>query len=55
MSSKSDLHVVTGSGLGLGLDIGGTATRWALCDAQGRVRAQGQLPLALDGHIIQSA
>jgi glucosamine kinase len=29
--------------LGLGLDAGGTATRWALSDAQGHVLAQGQV------------
>lgn len=55
MSSKCDLRTRAGPGLGLGLDIGGTATRWALCDAQGSVWAQGQLPLALDGHITHPA
>jgi glucosamine kinase len=29
-------------GLGLGLDVGGTATRWALCDADGGMLARGQ-------------
>ncbi|MDT7838072.1 BadF/BadG/BcrA/BcrD ATPase family protein [Aquabacterium sp. OR-4] len=30
--------------LGLGLDVGGTSTRWALADAAGRLHAQGDLP-----------
>lgn len=30
--------------LGLGLDAGGTATRWALADASGHVRAEGVAP-----------
>jgi glucosamine kinase len=31
------------SRLGLGLDAGGTQTRWALADAQGRLMAEGQV------------
>lgn len=30
--------------LGLGLDVGGTSTRWALAWAEGRLHAQGELP-----------
>ena len=37
-----------GQGLGLGLDAGGTQTRWALADAQGAVLAQGEVA-ALSG------
>ena len=45
--------------LGLGLDAGGTHTRWALADAGGQVWAQGDLPpmsgqqLASDGGRLQ--
>ncbi len=35
---------VDGGGLGLGLDAGGTHTRWALADSAGRVVAEGELP-----------
>jgi glucosamine kinase len=47
MSTSSGIHC------GLGLDMGGTATRWALSHGPGEVFAQGQLPIALDGHITQ--
>ena len=41
-------------GLGLGLDAGGTSTRWALADAQGRLVAQGQVA-ACSGAMMASA
>ena len=44
----------TVTGLGLGLDAGGTSTRWALADAQGRVVAQGQAA-ACSGAMMSSA
>lgn len=34
----------SGPALGLGLDAGGTQTRWVLADAQGRPRARGEVP-----------
>ena len=37
--------------IGLGLDAGGTATRWALADATGRLLARGEGP-ALSGHVF---
>ena len=42
------------TGLGLGLDAGGTSTRWALADARGRVVAQGQVA-ACSGAMMASA
>ena len=44
----------TVTGLGLGLDAGGTSTRWALADAQGGVVAQGQAA-ACSGAMMSSA
>ncbi len=38
--------------LGLGLDVGGTASRWALADRQGIVMASGTAPAA-SGHIFR--
>ncbi len=41
-AARPDLPAAVGSGaLGLGLDAGGTHTRWALADATGRVCAEG--------------
>ena len=40
--------------LGLGIDAGGTATRWALADADGRPQAAG-LAAPLSGHIFSRA
>jgi glucosamine kinase len=40
--------------LGLGIDAGGTATRWALADADGRPHAAG-LAAPLSGHIFSRA
>lgn len=34
---------VLGSGLGVGLDAGGSRTRWAVCNAQGAMLAQGSV------------
>ena len=34
---------ICGAGLGLGLDAGGTQTRWAVADASGAVQRQGQV------------
>jgi len=42
------------SPLGLGLDAGGTATRWALCDAAGTVVDAGELP-AVSGHLFNAS
>ena len=39
--------------LGLGLDVGGTATRWALCDRDGAVVASGKAPAA-SGHVFRA-
>ena len=39
--------------LGLGLDVGGTATRWALADRHGTVVATGKAPAA-SGHIFRA-
>ena len=38
-----DAHAATPAGLGLGLDAGGTGTRWALAHADGSVQAEGQV------------
>lgn len=38
-------------GLGLGIDVGGTATRWTLADAAGRAAASGTAP-PFTGHIF---
>jgi glucosamine kinase len=40
--------------LGLGIDAGGSATRWALCDATGAVVDAGELP-AVSGHLFNAA
>jgi glucosamine kinase len=39
---------------GLGIDAGGSATRWALCDAQGVIVAQGEVQ-AVSGHLYDEA
>ncbi|HEV2564768.1 MAG TPA: BadF/BadG/BcrA/BcrD ATPase family protein [Microvirga sp.] len=41
-------------GLGLGIDAGGTATRWRLADANGRCMAQGSVA-PLTGHLFSAA
>jgi glucosamine kinase len=41
-------------GLGLGIDAGGTATRWRLADASGRCVAQGSVA-PLTGHLFSTA
>lgn len=41
-------------GLGLGIDAGGTATRWRLADATGRCMAQGSVA-PLTGHLFSAA
>jgi N-acetylglucosamine kinase-like BadF-type ATPase len=41
-------------GLGLGIDAGGTATRWRLADASGRCMAQGSVA-PLTGHLFSAA
>ncbi|MBQ0824873.1 hypothetical protein KBI52_32200 [Microvirga sp. HBU67558] len=41
-------------GLGLGIDAGGTATRWRLADAGGRCMAQGSVA-PLTGHLFSAA
>jgi glucosamine kinase len=38
------VNATAGTPLALGLDAGGSATRWALADAQGQVRAEGVGP-----------
>jgi N-acetylglucosamine kinase-like BadF-type ATPase len=40
--------------LGLGIDAGGTATRWCLADAEGRALAEGRAD-PLSGHIFSDA
>jgi glucosamine kinase len=40
--------------IGLGLDAGGSATRWALGDGSGSVLASGELP-AVNGHLFDRA
>jgi glucosamine kinase len=40
--------------LGLGLDAGGSATRWALTDTEGRAVAHGTLP-PVSGHLFNEA
>ena len=40
--------------VGLGLDAGGSATRWTLCDAAGAVIAAGELA-AVSGHLADPA
>ncbi len=44
-------HVIS---LGLGLDAGGSATRWALADQRGQILAQGEAP-AMSALMIASA
>ncbi len=39
-----DPHLPPGSGLALGLDVGGTATRWALVRPGGDLAAEGEAP-----------
>ncbi|MDE2198961.1 MAG: hypothetical protein KGJ41_08050 [Rhodospirillales bacterium] len=39
---------------GLGIDGGGSATRWAICDAAGGLVARGELP-AVVGHLTDAA
>ena len=41
-------------GLGLGIDAGGTATRWRLADASGQCMAQGSVA-PLTGHLFSAA
>ena len=41
-------------GLGLGIDAGGTATRWRLADASGQCIAQGSVA-PLTGHLFSAA
>ena len=41
-------------GLGLGIDAGGTATRWRLADAGGRCMAQGSVA-PLTAHLFSAA
>lgn len=41
-------------GLGLGIDAGGTATRWRLADTSGRCMAQGSVA-PLTGHLFSAA
>ncbi|MCW3475058.1 N-acetylglucosamine kinase [Limobrevibacterium gyesilva] len=38
---------------GLGIDGGGSATRWALCDDTGAVRARGEVP-PVSGHLFNA-
>ncbi|CAH2603796.1 ATPase [Rhodovastum atsumiense] len=40
--------------IGLGLDAGGSATRWTLCDAAGTVLAAGEVA-AISGHLYHEA
>ena len=40
--------------LGLGIDAGGTATRWALCDAAGAIVDSGELP-PFSGHLFNAS
>lgn len=47
--STPDPTVAPAARLGLGLDAGGTATRWALADAAGTLRAEGTLA-PISGH-----
>ena len=39
------------SALSLGLDGGGSGTRWAVCDASGVIVGRGELP-AVSGHMF---
>jgi N-acetylglucosamine kinase-like BadF-type ATPase len=45
---------LTGRGYGLGLDGGGSATRWAVADPGGEIVAAGELP-PVSGHLFQQA
>ena len=40
--------------IGLGLDAGGSATRWTLCDAAGAPIAMGEVP-SISGHLFSAA
>lgn len=40
---------------GLGMDWGGTATRWAVADEGGAILAEGALSMAMEGHISHPA
>lgn len=40
--------------LNLGLDGGGSATRWVVCDADGAILGRGELP-AISGHLFNEA
>jgi glucosamine kinase len=44
MSSACSPADLPGTGTGLGLDVGGTATRWALAGPDGRLLARGHTP-----------
>ncbi len=53
MSQVSPPLASAGGRFGLGIDGGGSATRWALADSSGRIVASGEVP-AVSGHLFNA-